>query len=267
MSSHQRVLQCPDPSAIKAWRVDTLDSKYTTHSLLLPPYSSVPTSALSHDPCNRGHPSGLVRQLGVSAPNARVLSSVDQFCPQAAPHSQRLDLGGPPPVSLPARRVHLKLLMRGPPRGTWEPVPYWREMGNGSNVQAHLHQKVWEHFWARKSHFSKIISAHKSQTQKNHYYRLMCSRWNCLQFQFSFILVSKNCMKSRTFHSHPLKPLVLFQRSLSWLFSRDCTRAVILASVHPPPGSWRKKAHSIPARSVAPRHQHQAGALWASHLH
>ena len=108
--------------------------------------------------------------------------------------------------------------------------------------------------------------AYESQV-KSYHYRPMCSRWKCLQLWFSFILVSENYMKSRTFHSHPLKPLVLFQRSLSWLFSRDCTRAVILASVHPPPGSWRKKAHSIPARSVAPRHQHQAGALWASHLH
>ena len=93
----------------------------------------------------------------------------------------------------------------------WGLVPQWREMRNGPDAQARGHQKwpvqVWEHVWARKSHFSEIISAHKSQIQKNHSSRLMCSRWKCLQFWFSFILVSENYMKSRTFHSNPLEPL------------------------------------------------------------
>ena len=68
----------------------------------------------------------------------------------------------------------------------------------------HTHACTHRHIIVWKSYFSRIILLTKV---KSYYYRPMCSRWKCLQFWFSFILVSENCMKSRTFHSNPLEPL------------------------------------------------------------
>lgn len=96
--SYQRVLRCHKTSAIKAWRVSTLNSKYTAQSLFLNPYGSQSPSpqpwSLSY---NRGRPSGVGHHLGISALNARYPQEHRHKCSRAALHSQLLYFRGPPP--------------------------------------------------------------------------------------------------------------------------------------------------------------------------